>query len=369
MIKEGKFGTREAVSLTTLVLISKLFYTSISVLIKTTSTSAWYTTLISCITSIILFLCVSQLIRRYPNKNLVQIFDLVVGRFIGKTLSLIFIAYFIFYSGATIREFVEMLIAYILPYTQPSIILVVFLGVVIAYSYVGIEGIARMAYIGFFCVVVGLITILVLPYKLYDVSNLTPIGGYGIKVAFTMGLWRTSAYSEVIILAFIINCLHGYEQFKKVGLISLILSGIVISIGTACSLMAFEYTQGSENLSSLFQLSRVIYLSRFLQRIESIFIFIWVIASIINVSVTFYLAISIFCKAFNIPRHRPCLLPFAYLTFMVTLMPKNISEATEIYITLIRQYSMIITYFIPILVLLIAIVRGEKGGKVTSEKS
>ena len=93
------------------------------------------------------------------------------------------------------------------------------------------------------------------------------------------------------------------------------------------------------------------------------------ILEFINVSVTFYVAISIFCKAFNIPDHRPCLFAFAYFTFTVTLMPKNISEASEVYIKFFRQYSLIITYFIPILVLLISIVRGNKGGKLTNEKT
>ncbi|GFP77207.1 GerAB/ArcD/ProY family transporter [Clostridium fungisolvens] len=369
MIKEGKFGIRESVTLTTVVLTSKVFYTSISVLFKEASTAAWYTTLISCLVSMILFTIVCLLMKRYPNKNLVQIFDIVTGKFIGKILSLIFCAYFIFYSGATIREFVEMVISYVLPNTQPSVIITVLLLIVVAYAYVGIEGIARMSYVGFFCMIIGLITILILPYKFYDINNLIPIGGYGVKKTFTVGLWRSSAYSEVIFLAFLANCLYGTEHLKKVGLISLMLSGIIISMGTVCSLMAFEYSQGGENLSSLFQLSRIIFISRFIQRIESIFIFIWVIASIINVSVTFYVAISIFCKAFNVPNHRPCLFSFAYFTFMVTLIPKNISEASEIYIKSIRQYSLLITYFIPILVLLISVVRGNKGGKLTNEET
>lgn len=369
MINEGKFGVREAVTLTTLVLTSKVFYTSISVLFKATSTSAWYTTLISCSVSMILFSIVCSLMKRYPNKNLVQIFDIVTGKFIGKILSLIFCAYFIFYSGATIREFVEMVISYVLPHTMPSMIITVFLVIVVAYAYVGIEGIARMSYVGFFCVIIGLITILILPYKAYDINNLIPIGGYGIERTLTVGFWRSSAYSEVIFLTFLADCLYGAKHLKKVGLISLALSGIIISIGTVCSLMAFEYAQGGENLSSLFQLSRVIYISRFLQRIESVFIFIWVIASIINVSLAFYVSVSIFCKAFNVPKPRPCLLPFAYFTFMVTLLPKNISEASEVYIKFFRQYSIIITYFIPILVLLISMVRGNKGGRSTNEKN
>lgn len=369
MISEGRFGTVEAVSLTVLVLISKIFFTSISVLIRYSSTSAWYTTLISCIISIILFLFICKLINRFPQRNLTEIFDIVMGKVIGKFLSIIFVVFFIFYSGANIREFVEMIKAYILPYTPPSIIIAVFLGVVVAYSYAGIEEIAKMSYVSFVTVIVGLITILVLPCKSYSINNLAPLGGYGIKSVITLGFWRASAYSDVILLAFIINCLQKVSQFKKVGLISLSISGVIASISVICSLMAFEYPQASENVSSLFQLSRIIYISRFFQRIESVFIFIWVIASLINVSVTFYIAVSIFCKTFNVPEHRPCLFPFTYFTFMVTLMPNNLSETSELYVRFVRQYSLVITYAIPSLVLFVAVLRGKKEVKTINEKN
>lgn len=369
MIKEGKFGTLEAISLSTLVLTSKIFYTSIRVIIKTTATAAWYTTLISCFISVFLFLLVSLLMRRFPSQNLVEIFDAVMGKFIGKILSLVFVAYFIVYCAADLREFVEMLKSYILPYTQPSIIIAVFLLVVLAYAYIGIEGIARMSYISFFIVIIGLFTIFLLPYKIYNFNNLAPLGGLGFQKTLGLGALRSSAYSEVIFLAFIINCLGGVKEFKKVGLISILLTGFIVCISIICSLLAFEYPQASENLSSLFQLSRVIYLGRFFQRVESIFIFIWVIASIITVSTGFYVAVSIFCKTFNITKYRPCLLPFFLITFTVTLLPKNLFEASEIYIKFVRQYSVFITYLIPIIVLFVSLIRGKEEEKSSYEKT
>jgi spore germination protein KB len=369
MIKEGKFGTFEAVCLTTLVLSTKDFYTSIRVLIKTTSTAAWYATLLSCTSSIIMFLFIYLLMKRFPGKNLIEVFEAVTGKVIGKILSVIFCAYFIYYCGSNLREFLEMIKAYNLPYTPPSQILFAFLLAVIVLSYIGIDGIARLSLLAFFPIVIGLATILISAYPIYNFNYLFPLGGYGVGQTIHQGLLRSSAYDEAIILAIIINSVHGLKNFRKAGVISLILSGVIISISVLCDIMAFAYTQGSENLSDLFQLSRLIYFNRFFQRVESIFLFIWVIASIITVSAAFYIAISVYCKAFKISNHKPLLLPCAFLTFMVTLLPENLSETVERNILFIRGYSVFVVYLIPILVLIASLVFGKKGEKEKVEKA
>lgn len=369
MIREGKFGTFEAVCLFTMLLITKTFYTSIRVVIKTSGTAAWYATIISCLTSLILFLFLYLLMKRFPGRNLIEVFEDVMGKVIGKSLALIFVIYLIYYAGSNLREFLEMIKAYNLPYTQPSFILAAFLMPVIVMAYLGMDVIARVAYVSFFVVIVGLMLILVLGYPYYDINYIFPIGGYGIGSTLSTGVLRGSAYDEVVFMAVVINSLHGIKSFKKVGIISLVISGLVISISIFCELMAFEYTQGSENISDIFQLSRIIYYSRFFQRIESVFLFIWVISSIITVATAFYISLSAFCKAFKIVNHKPLIPPFTFLTFMVAILPQSLSEVVEINVKFVRQYSIFIIYGIPILVLFMSILFKKKGRKIKSENN
>lgn len=369
MTNEGKFGTAEAVYLMVMVIASKTFYTSIRVMIKSTGTSAWYMTIISCITSIILFLLVYSVIRRFPGKDMVQIFDAVTGRFFGKILSLIFAVYFIFYAGSSLREFLEMIKAYNLPYTPPSLIIAAFMIIVIALAFVGLEGIARVAAASFYPIVFGFLILLVLAYPFYKFRAIFPIGGYGIINTLKIGVTRSSAYSEVIILAFIATSIRGEKTIRKVGVISLVLAGITFALTALCAIMAFDYTQGSENVSDMFQLARIIFFSRFFQRIESIFLFIWIIASLITVGMAFYISLSIFCKSFKVDSHRPLILPFSFLTFMVTLLPEGMTEVTKINIVFMREYSGLIIFGIPILTLLLSIIFGKKGDRSNNAES
>lgn len=363
MIKEGKFGTYEAFALASYLIATKVFYTSIRVLIKSTGTAAWYVTIISFLTSLILFLIVCKLMKRFPGQELSEIFDNVMGKVIGKSLSLIFVIYLIYYVGSNIREFLEMIKAYVLPYTPPSMIIFGFMVVVAVFAYLGIEAIARVSAMFYYIGVVAFTLILGFAYPYYNIHSLLPIGGYGVTKSIVTGLLRASAYDEIVFLAFVVNAIHGVKIYKKIGILSLIMSGFFISLSIMCSIMAFDYTQGSENVTNLFQLARIIYFNRFFQRIEPVFIFIWVMGSFICIGAAFYISLSIFCKAFKVEGHRPLILPFSFLAFMVALLPKNLSESTQINVAFIRQYSVFIVYLIPVLVFLIALITGKKGAK------
>jgi spore germination protein KB len=368
MIKEGRFGLHEAVCLTTLVIIPKIFYTSPMAIVIDLGTAAWYGTLVSCITSMIFFMLIYLLMKRFPEKNLVEVFEASMGKILGKVIAIIFCGYFIYYCGMNVREFLEMLKAFNLPYTPPSVILFAFLSIVALIAFYGLEAISRFAYISFLPIMGGLLAILMLASSYYYPDLLKPYLGYGLLKTVLTGFERSSAYDEVVILAIIINSIHGLKNLKKAGIISLLLSGLTFSLTLLCYIMTFGYNVGSENVSGVYSMSRLIYFNRFFQRVESIFLFFWVISSVITIAAVFYIAVSTYCKTFVIKNHRPLILPFSFLTFMIALLPNNLSETMQYHMLIIRQYSGIILYGLPVLALLISIVLGRKGGKVKDEK-
>lgn len=366
---QGTFGTYEAVCLASIFLITKIFYMSISIIIGIKGTAAWYGTIISCTVSLILFSLISLLMKRFPNMDFAQIFEVVAGKFAGKVLILLFSVYFIFYAASSLREFIEMIKAYNLPYTPPSILIFGFIAVCAIIAYYGLEGVARVSGIFFIPVMIAVVLVLVMASPRYDLDYMKPYLGYGLKQTIKIGLLRSSDYDEIVILAFIINSIHGLKTFKKAGYISIILAGITFSLNILFNILAFTYSGGSENLSGLFELSRAIYFNRFVQRLESIFLFAWVISSLLSVSIAFFLSIDLYTKAFRIPCHKPLIFPFSFLLFMVALIPKSISEVIQINIHFIRQYSGFFVYLVPVLILIISAIFGKRGELPDDEKS
>ncbi|KZL89664.1 GerAB/ArcD/ProY family transporter [Clostridium magnum] len=362
MSKGGKFSVYEGILFTTVIIVSKILYTAPTAVIRHTGTASWYTTLISCFIAIIFFLLVCMLLNRFPGKGLAKVFEAVLGKILGKTSSLFFSGYILYYAASSLREFLEMIKVYNLPNTPPSVILITFLAVSVLFAYKGIESIVRVASINCYMILLGLFIVLVMASPYYDIDYLKPYWGYGFKKSLYLGFLRSSAYEEVLTLAIIVTSLHSVKDFQKIGIISLLLSGFVISISILCYLMADQYTMGKENLSGIFQLSRIIYYNRYIQRVESVFLFIWVISSLITVSTAFYLSVRIYCESFDIADHKPILLPFALLTYVVSLQPKNISEVVDINLKFVRQYSLYLNFGVPILVLIIALIFRKKEG-------
>lgn len=360
---------REAVALTLIVMNTKIFYTSPITIISELGTAAWWGTVISCLTSLFFFGLLYILMKRFQQKDLYQIFEAVTGKKAGKILILIYALYFLYYSGVNLREFSIILKVYSLAKTPSGILIGAFLLIVLAMSYVGLEGIVRVAYIFFYPIIFGLIIVLLLAIPAYEFDYLKPWLGYGLGKTVQIGILRASAYDEIIILAIIYNSLQGLKNFKKAGLTCLLFTGFVFSVSLACILAAFQYTEASEHLSGMYQLSRVIYYSRFFQRVEAIFLFIWVFASVITVGIAFHIALSSYCRAFKIDNHRPLLLPFAFFTYTIAFMPANIAEVLEIHVKYIRQYSFLLLYLVPVIILFLALILGKKGGKANAKTS
>ncbi len=365
--REGTFGTFEAVCMIVIVMQTKMFYTSTSLIIKYEGTSSWYGTIISCLMSLVFFSLFYLLMKRFPGMDLTQIFEAVLGKVIGKILVLCFAAYSLFLAASNLREFIEMIKIYNLPYTPPSILIFGYIAVCAIVAYTGLESIARMAAIFLVPVLVGIFLILVLASPYYSADYLKPYLGYGFMKTLRTGVLRSSAYDEVFILTIIINSLHNLKSFKRAGYFSILITGAVFSVNVICNLMAFMYNVGSENISGLFELSRAIYFNRFVQRLESVFLFTWVISSLLAVSLIFYISMNLYSKAFNIPSHRPMIFPFCFLLFMVALIPKNISEVIQRNIHFIRQYSLFFVYLVPIIVLLMAVIFRKRGGNDVKE--
>ncbi len=354
----GLYGT---ICLICIAMINKVFYTSLAGICETGGTAAWYITLISCVTSLFFFYLFCILLKRFPGKNIGDIAEIVFGKYVGKFINIILVLFTLFYSASAIREFVGMIKVYNLPNTPISMILGTFLLLAALISYFGLEVLIRICSLCFVPIILGILVILVLAYPSYDINFLKPIGGYGVKNSIVTGILRSSAYIEVATLGVYINFMHGIKNIKKAGTVSILITGAIFSISTACYLMLFTYTVGSDNLSGLFELSRSIYYNRFFQRMESIFLFIWIISTFIFVSNGFYLTTVIYAQTFKIKNHRPLIFPFLFLCFLIAILPKNISELLTYYVKPLRKYSMFLIFVFPGITLLIAMILRKKG--------
>lgn len=361
MIKEGKIGVQETIFLVVIALSNRIFFTAPAVVARAVGTGSWYMALISNAVAIAFFSLIVLLLKRFPGKNLLEIFPMVFGRVIGFCVSAVYAISFIVAGGVLIREFVDMLKIYVFPRTPISVLTGSLIVVIMAAAFLGLETIARTAKLVGYALLIGFILILVLAAQHYNPDNLYPLFGYGLDRTIIEGISRSSAFSEIIVVAIFAGSLHGIHHIKKIGYISLVLAGVIVSVTFLCLELVFPYYSFQELTSPLFEIVKIINYGIFIQRLESIFLLLWVVATVISGSTVFYSSVSCFCKTFRLQDARPVVIPLAILMYAVVMIPTDLIDVVEIYIEALRIYPIFLFYFVPLIALLVSVLRKKKG--------
>lgn len=361
MIKEGKFGTVEGVFLITITIFSKVFYTSPSVLARFLGNSGWYMTLLSAFAAAIGFTFVYLLLKMFPDKDIVQIYNVSLGPFLGFVFSFILALYMMFDAVTTLREFTEVLKVYAMPLSPPEYIMGIFTAAVLMLTIFGIETIARVAKLNAYTVLIGFFLILILGWQSYKIYHLYPILGYGLDKTLFYGFSRSSVYGEVIIVAIIARSLQGIKHIKKIGYISLLLSGILISVSLFAFALSSSYSTAPEITAPMYELASRVNYGRFIQRIEPVFFFVWNVSSLISVIVMFYAFVSLYTKMFKIQDIKPAAIASAVILYFSAMLQKGIGEVALGSVQDIRMFGGFIIFIPPVIALLIAKLH-KKGG-------
>ena len=363
MIKEGKFGAQEVICMLTIAISTKVFFTRPAFLVRLTGTSAWYTILLSDLTAIVAFTFIYLLLKRFPGKNIVEIFDTSMGRIIGFLFSFAFMIIFILMVSVFLREFTEVLRTYTYEDTPSSMIEGAFVITVGVVSFLGLETIARVSKLFAYFLLIGFIAVIILSAKYFNFKYLFPILGYGLDKTIIQGFFRSSSYAEIAVLAIFASSLQGIKQIKKAGYVSLILSGLILSIGSLCFILLYPYFSQQELVAPYYEMTRLIKYGTFFTRLDSFFLIVWTISTFITISIIFYASISTYCKAFRLQDKRPVIVSMYVILFATALAPRSLSDLVDKTIQTLRDYTGIVLFGLPLIALITAVIRKKKGKK------
>jgi spore germination protein (amino acid permease) len=361
MMQEGKFGVIEAVWLIVITLTAKVFYTSPATAMKIVGTTSWYMTIISALTAAVGFTFCYFLLKAFPNKNLLEIYDSVAGRFFGAIFAFLLVGIFLATIVVNLREFTDVIKIYAYRDSPPAYILILVMIAVATLSFLGLETIVRYSkFIGYF-LAFGLIAIILLSAQNYEVNRIFPIFGHGIKTTLINGIERSSGYGEVIIIAIFASCLQGIKHIKKTGYLSLLFCGIVVSFTLLSFTLSFSYVVGQELTAPIYVQASLIEYGSFFQRLEPLFFFIWNLTTLISITAMFYTVLYIYCHIFRLTDKRPLIIPLSIIIIFLAIAPESMLLVTSVFEQTLRAYGGLFFFVPPIIAIIIAKVR-KKGG-------
>jgi hypothetical protein len=259
------------------------------------------------------------------------------------------------------RTFSEALIITALPITPISVIMTGYIGLAILGSYLGVEAMARSARVTYPFVLVGIALLLLALIPKWDLQQIFPILGNGPYHVFIEGGPIAGGITEILLAAVIVKSFHDPGMFFKITSRAMLMGFACLVMLLIVMVVTFGWNIAQESTLPFYRLSTLIYLGRFFQRVESIFIIIWGFIGMIKVSLTLYAAALTLAGTFRLPDHRPLLWPLAIIVYAASIIPHDMPATVKLESVLIRELAWLPTVALPLVILIAGFFRKRSG--------
>ncbi len=324
-----------------------------------TEHQTWMVILVGLAVSTPFFLSYVMLAKRFAGMNLVQINDMVYGRFLGKVVSLYYIFFFLLTLSFNIRDVGELYITFLMPDTPFVLLLVVFTATCAYAVSKGIEVLARVSHLFVFIGIFVIISTFPLLLDQMDFSNFLPFFELPFgKIFQGVHIVSSVPFGETVVFLAIMGSLNNTEHVIKRTYSGLLIGAATLLIVAVRNIAVLGKTQTIWTSMS-FQSIRLIDIGTILTRLDFLVGIAQTVLIFLKCSLFFYaLAVSL-SQLFGLKSYLPLILPLAGIEVVIaaTVFQSPVDHA------MITQnagiiYSIPLMFVIPLLSLLIAKIRG-----------
>jgi len=344
MEKKIKFGRWEAVALTSNLICTKVFLYFNRLTVEDAGNAGWLMAIFICAVAVALYSLQIWLYKKFEGKDILDIAEIAGGKILKAITGFTLGGLLFLLAAITIRKFSEDIKTVSLPTSPLSYVMVFFMAGIVIAGFLGVESIVRHSAIVIPVVVAGYIVILLGIMPKIDVTNLFPIFGTGVKNVLLKGFYRTSIFAELLVLFMLPPFLGGYEDVKNIGYVSVGLCSFFLITGSLVYILVFPYPSSLEPFLPVFNMARLIGLGRFFQRIESLFVFIWVMSALMYLSAVFFFATYTVSKAAGLKYIRPMIIPFAIIVFSIAFLPPDLVSVIKIESGFVNTWGWVVTF-------------------------
>lgn len=285
---------------------------------------AWLAILLGGAFGLLLFIVYASLFRLYPELSLTGYMRVVLGKWIGWPLGLLYILFFLYGAARDVRDGGDLLASSLLDQTPLIVINAV---MVMSVAYVlnkGIEVLARTAQIFLVVLVIlGLLSNLLLFFSgVVEIKRLFPVLGNGWGPVIKTSLKQTIAFphSEVICFTMIMPYLNQPKTGVRAGVAAVLISGFVLSYTSALNIAVLGNNIVGRTTFPLLYTISLINIGEFVQRLDVFVVTTLIIGNFFKVAIFFYAGVMAAADVFQIGDHRKLILPIGLLILLISMM-------------------------------------------------
>lgn len=288
---------------------------------------------------------------KFPNKDFFEISEYVGGKTL-RNISYFLVALYLTTSVVLVLSEFNENIRNILFKNAPSeyINLLFIIGMFVGLL-CGFKGIFRTSVIIAPIILLSLFYMFFSLFENIDITNYTPVFGDDAHDFFIKGIFRIEIFEGM----FLILLLGGHiTNIKKATIGSFILVSFIVLLISSLLFGIIAYPTSTENYFPFFELSRLISFGRFVQRVESLYTLIWLLAVYLYITLDTSFIVQIFSKAFNLKYYKRIIPLFCVIIFGITVLLKSYITVLSIRRFFINFVFPFLAYFYSLIIIIIA---------------
>lgn len=265
--------------------------------------AGWLSAIVAIIPALILVWILVSLFKKNEG-SLYDVYEKVFGKFINKGLTIIYGIWTLCLAALYLRMFGERFLSTIL--FESNIVALIAFMLVFVYFIVNqkIDVIGRMSEI-LICFFVAIVTIVFLTtLSQVELKNIWPVTSYDILPVLKGVIPITSLSCYITAVMFLGDKISNVKELKRVGTIGMIAWGAFALILILSTIGLYGYRVNEQLLFPYFATLKNIRILNAIERVESLFISIWVGADAIIITLFSLITLNLIKRLFNQKSHK-----------------------------------------------------------------
>ena len=322
-MEKNKLSKYEAICFLLITIITEIILNISQSFLSTVGTGSIINLIVITIIAFIFCILLNNLFKNFSNSDILNISEFLGGKILKFIIGAIYILFFIFVISYSISNFCYLIKTIYFPNSPILFIILFFIIAILISNLIGFNSIKKVA-----CIVVPLaiISIIFLFFNSLDNSTfyrISPLLGENSNNTFVSGLSNLFVFNIILYFYFLMPLLKKKNDFPKITKYTLFISFIILLFTIISLLSKFPLHNQSEEINTLYLLTRSVEIGDFLQRVDALFILLWIICIFTYTSIILFLILQINKKLFKLQNEKILSFPYSFISLGLGLFLFN----------------------------------------------
>lgn len=344
-----KFNHRQLVLLMCNLLITKMTFSFPRYLFKTSGNAAWIQAIYMSLIAFALFRISVWFYKYSGNRSVLGLAESIGKKPLKIAVSLLITFVIIIHTTTEMRTFLESAKIILLPKTKIEYMML-FFGITAATGvFCGLSALSTINALFFPFCLFFLVALVVFLIPTYNINNIFPIFGTGLKEIFVSGIFDLHCFSDLLALNLLLPYVRDIKTAKSGGSYAILISGSALTVICLAYALTYPYPYSTEFLLIPYQLSRMVRAGEYFQRFEALFEFVWTLTHLLYSAIYVYILCLVFENTFKLKSARPLVPCIVALLTLISFIPSSVVELLDTSYQL-KVYSAPFALLLPILI-------------------